>query len=68
MTDILMRRNTDTEIHRTDSHVKIEAGTGVMMYLQARGTKNQWQHQKLRDRNGTDSPQSLHREHGPAKS
>lgn len=32
-----MRRNTNTEIYRTDSHVKIEAGTGVMMYLQAKG-------------------------------
>ena len=59
MTSALLRRaeETDTEILREDA-IR-EADTGAMFLH----TKNSWQHRKLRERHGTQSLQSLQRQH-----
>ena len=65
MTGVCIKVRDPDQRHRAGkSRVKMEAQIRVIQ-LQARNAKNCRHHQRLKEM-GTDSPQSLQKEHGPA--
>lgn len=62
MTDVFTRKEeTQTDTHREDGHVKMEAETGVTMHLQAKEHQGSMATPEAQRKHETGSSQSLQR-------